>query len=88
MPVKLGKLESKVQARYDALSRAEKKLVEAYVHRHISACLEQGTEIENPNRIYIESIELVEMGEPMDDPKVEYVPFMKYLQYVPPLEKV
>jgi hypothetical protein len=84
MPVRLDKLEPKVQARYDALSRADRRKVEAIVQRHISACLRNGTEIEGTNRIYIESIEMVEKGETMDEPKEPYVPFMKYQQYVSP----
>jgi hypothetical protein len=74
----------------NAMSANKRKKVESIVRRHIEACQRMGVEVEYLDRVWIEAIEAVQIGEKFPEimvednewPEVE--PARRYHVYDPP----
>lgn len=83
------KITSDILKLINKLSDEERAKVDKVVKRHVAACLRNGFQPENMDRVYIEAVEQVRLEEQFPEPepvKEEriYEPFRRYEQYVSP----
>lgn len=83
------KITSDILKLINKLSDEERAKVDKVVKRHVAACLRNGFQPENMDRVYIEAVEMVRLEEQFPEPEVVkeeriYEPFRRYEQYVSP----
>lgn len=70
------------------LSPDKKERVDAIVKRHVAACQRNGFLPENLERVFIEAMEMADLGEEFVDPKPTeprtWEPVRSYEQYISP----
>lgn len=83
------KITSDILKLINKLSDEERAKVDKVVKRHVAACLRNGFQPENMDRVYIEAVEMVRLEEQFPEPETVkeeriYEPFRRYEQYVSP----
>lgn len=83
------KLSAQTLKLINELTPEMRRKVEKLVRRHLSACLRQGSPVENFDRVYIEAIEVVELEDrfpetPAFEAPPSWEPVRRYEQYVSP----
>ncbi len=86
----MTKLSKDVMKRIQALSGEKRQKVEAVVHRHLTACQKMDVQPDSLDRVWIESIEAVEIdehfNETMDDKWPVWQPLRSYDVYSSPAD--
>lgn len=72
----------------DALPYIDRVKVDAAVDRHLDACRRLGVKVESLDRVWVEALEALRLGDldDIDAPQAPMVPSWQYPQYVSPRE--
>ncbi len=84
----MTKLSDQTLRMINQLPKDVRAKVDGVIRTHVSACLKNGSPVENLDRLFIEAVEVIRMEEKFPEPKMDYLhevePFRRYEQYSSP----